>query len=67
MCCLLLESGANPQLADEDGETPASLGALEMAKVGGVVTRLPFLIGGPGSGGKRLRWDNFASDLLRSG
>jgi hypothetical protein len=32
MCCLLLESGADPNLEDEDGETPASLGALEMAK-----------------------------------
>lgn len=51
MCCLLLESGADPQLADEDGETPASLGALQMAKVG--ATRLPSLIGAAGG---RVRW-----------
>jgi hypothetical protein len=32
MCCLLLESGADPSVEDGDGDSPAGLGALACAR-----------------------------------
>ena len=31
-CRLLLEAGADPEVEDDDGDTPESLGALALAK-----------------------------------